>query len=123
MIWAATTIRTLAAGIVMLGLLLLVGISPATAHGTDRPSGSGAHNRVDATFVVASSNVPSSASSCDGLVCCSLGQCSMCGATATDQAVLAVRLIPEMAIYVSHVSAVATDARGSPALPPPRQDA
>jgi hypothetical protein len=123
MTWAATTIRNVAAGIVVLAVLMLAGISPASAHGTDYTSGSRAHVRVDATSVVASPNLPAPVGRCDGLVCCSLGQCSMCGATVTEHAVLAVPLVPEMARYVSQVSAAVIDGRGSPALPPPRQAA
>ncbi len=123
MTWAGTAIGNVAAGMVLLVVFLLSGVSPASAHGADHISGPRVHFLVDATSVVASSNLPTPASQCDSLVCCSLGQCPMCGATVTDPAVLAVSLIPEMETYVRQASAAVTDARGSPALPPPRQDA
>lgn len=122
MTWAATTIRNVAAGMVLLAVLLLAGISPASAHGTDHTSGARASVRVDTTSVAASSNLPIPENRCGGLMCCSVGQCSMCGATVTDHVSLALVLIPELATYVGQVSAAVTDARGSPALPPPRQD-
>ena len=111
----ADVFQRLAAGIVVLGLLLLGNVHPASAHGTGR------HQTVSKTagqLVIAGHH---RCNGCPG--CCAMRKCSVASVALPGSPTVMEWLTRQSAIYEGYTAREAARLGAAPAIPPPRSDA
>lgn len=116
--------QKLAASMLMLALLLLGSMHPASAHGA------GHHHAIsqDAEQLIAADHHhPKSQApghGCSGcLDCCAMGQCSMVSIALPSGPFLVTRLTRHAAVFGGYAARDAAGPGTAPATPPPRLDA
>lgn len=121
---ATNMFQRLAAGVLMLALLLLGNVHPASAHGT------GHHQTASQNagqLVMADhrrSGTPAPGYGCDGCPdCCAMGQCSMASVALPSGPSVMLWLTRQSAVYDGYAARDAAGPGAAPATPPPKLDA
>ena len=117
-------LRRLAAGALLLALLLLSNVHPASAHGAGHHH-TAAQNAGQLVMTDQHrSGHPASGHGCDGCPdCCAMGQCSIASVALPGGPAVAMRLTRQSAVYGGFAARDAAGLGAAPATPPPKQDA